>query len=165
MILTSLSNQLEYYFSQQNLAKDTYLETLRSLNDGCVPVSILANFQKVKSILPRLPDSLRTALVVQAASEFSESLRVVYVDGQTSTVVEEGSEIQPTSILAVCTMDKQPLKSAPTASTNSSADQNSTIVILRDVPDGITDDDVRSLFAFQGCPPVAEVRFDVGNCW
>jgi hypothetical protein len=49
-----LARQLEYYFSPQNLLNDTYLQTLRELNDGCVPVSILANFSKVKLILSKL---------------------------------------------------------------------------------------------------------------
>jgi La domain len=47
----ALARQLEYYFSPQNLFHDTYLQTLRNLNDGCVPISIVANFAKVQAIL------------------------------------------------------------------------------------------------------------------
>jgi hypothetical protein len=52
---TLLARQLEYYFSQQNLSKDTYLTTLCELNDGCVPLAILANFGKVR-LLTRQDD-------------------------------------------------------------------------------------------------------------
>ena len=53
--LQTLARQIEYYLSPENLATDTYLQTLRQLNDGCVPVSILANFAKVKAILTSCP--------------------------------------------------------------------------------------------------------------
>lgn len=162
IILTSLSNQLEYYFSQQNLEKDTYLETLRSLNDGCVPVSILTNFQKIKSIVPKVPESTRSTLVVQAVGEYSEHLLVVYVDGQTGRMLEEGAEVLPTSILSICTLDKKALPPSPTAR---STNQNSTTLILRDVHESVTEEQVRGLFAFDGCPSVESVRCDVANCW
>lgn len=54
VVYRALVRQLEYYFSSQNLAGDTYLQTLRELNDGCVPISIIANFSKVKSIVSQL---------------------------------------------------------------------------------------------------------------
>jgi La domain len=49
LLLYTLARQLEYYFSPQNLATDLYLRTLRDLNNGCVPVTILANFGKVRA--------------------------------------------------------------------------------------------------------------------
>ena len=53
-VYKALARQIEYYFSSQNLMADTYLQTLRELNDGCVPVSIIANFSKVKTIVSPL---------------------------------------------------------------------------------------------------------------
>ena len=62
VVYRALARQLEYYFSSQNLAVDTYLQTLRELNDGCVPISIIANFSKVKSIASQLtPQTSATA--------------------------------------------------------------------------------------------------------
>lgn len=54
MVYQALAKQMEYYFSYQNLMVDTYLQTLRELNDGCVPISILANFSKIKTIVAPL---------------------------------------------------------------------------------------------------------------
>ena len=60
-----------------NLAKDTYVSTLRSLNDGYVPVSILANFGKVQALAPF--ESALEAIPV-AATDFSDLLEVVHID-------------------------------------------------------------------------------------
>jgi hypothetical protein len=35
-----------------NLSKDVYLQMLQQLNDGHVPISILANFTKIQTICP-----------------------------------------------------------------------------------------------------------------
>ena len=63
-VLSQLARQLEYYFSHQNLSKDTYLQTLRELNDGCVPATILANFAKVKAILTYADETMKSMLTV-----------------------------------------------------------------------------------------------------
>ena len=42
--LVHLARQLEYYFSIANLDKDTYVETLRQLNDGYVQIPSGAGF-------------------------------------------------------------------------------------------------------------------------
>jgi hypothetical protein len=75
-----LARQLEYYFSTVNLAKDTYVSTLRSLNDGYVPVSIIANFGKVQALAPY---DMALEAVQVAATDFSELLEVVQVDSET----------------------------------------------------------------------------------
>ena len=69
-----LARQLEYYFSTANLSKDTYLSTLRDLNDGYVPLSIIANFAKVQALAPY--ESAWTA-IRSAASDHSDLLETV----------------------------------------------------------------------------------------
>jgi hypothetical protein len=83
-----LARQLEYYFSTVNLAKDTYVSTLRSLNDGYVPVSILANFGKVQALAP-----FESALeaIPAAATDFSDLLEVVQIDTESGKRVSTGT--------------------------------------------------------------------------
>jgi hypothetical protein len=50
-ILKKLAKQLIYYFSDKNLPKDVYLQTIMKLNSGHVPISILANFSNVNKIV------------------------------------------------------------------------------------------------------------------
>ena len=69
-----LARQLEYYFSTANLSKDTYLSTLRELNEGYVPLSIIANFGKVQALAPY--ESALTA-VRTAANDHSDLLETV----------------------------------------------------------------------------------------
>eukprot|EP00957_Ditylum_brightwellii_P015246 1148450-Ditylum_brightwellii.AAC.1 len=45
-LLRLLATQLEYYFSDHNLSRDTYLRTIMSLNSGYVPSTVLATFAK-----------------------------------------------------------------------------------------------------------------------
>lgn len=74
-----LAIQLEYYFSVTNLSRDTYVSTLRKLNDGYVPVSILANFGKVQALAPY--ESAWEA-VCAAAMDYSAVLELVELNDQ-----------------------------------------------------------------------------------
>jgi La domain len=106
----TLARQLEYYFSTNNLSRDTYVQTLRDLNDGCVPVTILVGFGKVRTVTAALTtighkdddddddndekdDSTNnenkdlTALAMEivrvAATKYSDLLHVVRIDTET----------------------------------------------------------------------------------
>lgn len=168
-ILRQLSKQLEYYFSVENLSKDTYLQTLRELNDGYVPASILANFAKVRSLLENRLDA---EAVVKAAADFSSYLEVVHVDKDSNKKVVETKDLQ--TILAVGPKDSKPIEIvssidkqlAPVASnTSPAANTIQNTVILREVGSGVTEDDIRELFNFEKCPSIQVVRQDVANCW
>jgi hypothetical protein len=176
LVLTQLAKQLEYYFSQKNLANDTYLQTLRDLNDGCAPVSILANFTNVKRLLqPVVDDDVRIHLILQAATEYSELLRVLSIDTSTGSVATDLTPSSAKTILAVGPVGQEPLslspkgKAAPsanaTASTSTFQPLPST-VILRDVLPDVTPEQVRELFEqLQDCPNVVSIHMDVGCCW
>jgi len=47
MMLFQLKAQLEYYFSVENLCKDTFLRSIMN-SEGFVPLEIVANFNRVK---------------------------------------------------------------------------------------------------------------------
>jgi hypothetical protein len=178
-LLRQVALQLEYYFSTANLSKDTYVETLRSLNDGYAPVSIIANFGKVRSLVPY--DAV--SAVQTAATDYSELLEVVMIETQTgkkvtSTEKEATPEEEVNTILAVGPISGKPIpvsetttplpipvvaQSSPFTPTFTPVVQNT--VILREVPSSVEEDQVRDLFAFKKCPPVQSLRFDVANCW
>ena len=168
-VFKQLARQIEYYFSTENLAKDTYVETLRSLNDGFVPISIIANFGKVRMLVPY--DGINA--VQEAAANFSTLLEVATIDTKTGKKVsgDEG-ENNASTLLAVGPVSGKPIPiselcplqpGAPSTPPTSSAVQNT--IILREVPSAVEEENVRELFAFEGCPPVQSVRLEVANCW
>ena len=187
-----IARQLEYYFSTVNLAKDTYVSTLRSLNDGYVPVSIIANFGKVQALAPF--DSALEAVQI-AATEYSELLEVVHIDTDSGKKVEATSTKKKT-VLAVGPVSGEaipmeqisttlggtagllPPASATTtfadnpsspasgkvSTTNSTSSVQNT-VIIREAPEGTEEETIRSLFQFQDCPSIESVHLDLQNCW
>lgn len=172
-LLQILAKQVEYYFSTTNLATDTYLSTLRSLNDGYVPVSIIANFAKVRSLVPY--DALNA--VHQASEDYSDLLEVVFINAETGKRIAT-SEIESSSatlVAAVGPISGEPIPSSqmkltstpvssPISSVVSSTPVQNTIV-LREVPQGIQEAQVRRLFTFEKCPTIQEVHRDVASCW
>eukprot|EP00977_Amphora_coffeiformis_P015978 scaffold4833_cov233-Amphora_coffeaeformis.AAC.13 len=164
-----LARQLEYYFSEKNLSKDTYLQTLRQLNDGCVPVSILANFAMVKGLVMSLTfvidEEGRLAAVEEAARNHSDRLMVCMIDTKTGLRLTAESELASDSshrILAVGTTDGKPL------TLDTSIPQPSPIVktiVLRDVVSDVTPEEIHELFNVEGFPSVTSIQPDVANCW
>ena len=109
-----LARQLEYYFSTANMSRDTYLSTLRDLNDSYVPVSIIANFGKVQALAPY--ESALEA-VVSAATDHSDLLEIVELNDQGKKIVnaghddteEETNTSNTTIILAVGSVSGNPI--------------------------------------------------------
>jgi hypothetical protein len=163
-----LARQLEYYFSANNLAKDTYVQTLRELNDCCVPVSILANFAMVKRLVSSLTfviEEGRLAAVEEAARNHSDRLMVCLIDTKTGLrVKDEPSVVKDTThhILAVGTIDGKPLilennvcPPSPGAKT----------IVLRDVAHGVTKEEIYEVFNQEEFPAVQDAHPDVASCW
>lgn len=164
-----LARQLEYYFSEKNLSKDTYLQTLRQLNDGCVPVSILANFAMVKRLILSLTfvidEEGRQAAVEEAARNHSERLAVSLIDTQTGLRVTDETELVSDSshrIMAIGTMAGEPLVLDNSIPQPSPAVKT---IVLRDVETGVTPEEIYELFNYEGFPPVSSIQPDVANCW
>ena len=186
-----LARQLEYYFSTANLSKDTYLSTLRDLNDSYVPVSIIANFGKVQALAP-----LESALeaVVVAATEHSDLLEVVELDeeGKKITKQEEKKDDQAQIVLAIGSTTGEPIpmsqiqkmekpkraanpaqqnsntpasQNASNVKANTSSSSVQNTIILREVPKGTDEESLRGLFDFEGCPSIKSIREDLHNCW
>jgi RNA recognition motif-containing protein len=63
-LLQTIRQQIEFYFSDQNLPKDVFLKKLLELDEtgeGWVQLQVIANFNKVKQLTPQL-DLIREAL-------------------------------------------------------------------------------------------------------
>lgn len=182
-VLCQIARQLEYYFSQQNLSKDTYLQTLRQLNDGCVPVTILANFAKIQFILsPYFPlfcdEESRMQVILQAVTEATDLLRVNSIDTATGKIATDETPSSATTILAIGPVHKEPL-TLPSSSTatdgsllhqqrelSSSSSSSSNTIILRDVDPDVTEEEVRELFEqIEGCPAIVSIHADIACCW
>ena len=156
VFFSSLARQLEFYFSPANLFRDTYLQTLRSLNDGYVPVVIVANFAKIQAICSPRNEQERIQAVVKAASDYSAVLEVVSISTLTNKKVQDEDVM---TILAV-----GPSSSSPTPLVAPKSPIQNTIII-RDMPNDVKEEDVRGLFDDKTHPPLVDVRLDVANCW
>lgn len=175
-VLERLARQVEYYFSTANLEKDTYVATLRSLNDGYVPLSIIANFGKVKALVPT--DAVNA--VRRAAIDCSELLEVVHIDTETGKRVDDETVATSPEVLTVEAVGPKsgepiPMSSitsaAPTSPaaiktvSSSSNSQVQNTLIIREVPEGVEETHIRELFTFEKCPPIQSMHLDVANCW
>jgi len=75
-LMARLRSQVEFYFSQQNLSRDTYLRNLLSQYGGAtVPLSVICNFPKVQNICISFNVPVDPHLVMRAL----EGSTVVYV--------------------------------------------------------------------------------------
>lgn len=173
--LQMLARQLEYYFSKQNLSSDTYLQTLRGLNDGCVPVTILSNFAKVKAILGTkagepvgVQEEARMHAILQAVSEYTDLLQVHSIDTATGKIATDETPSSAITILAVGPVSEDSLpivKRVPSVDSTVNSPTHSNTIILRDVGTAVTEEEVRGLLDGMDCPPVIGITSDVANCW
>jgi hypothetical protein len=174
VILERLARQVEYYFSTANLERDTYVSTLRSLNDGYVPLAIIANFGKVKAMVSY--DALNA--VRRAAMDFSELLEVVHIDTQTgkrldAEAVSTSPDIQTVEAVGPRSGEPIPMSSIVTAPVSSpvvitqvnTAPSVQNTLIIREVPEGTQESHIRELFTFEKCPQIQSLHLDVANCW
>lgn len=184
-VYDALARQLEYYFSPQNLQSDTYLQTLRDLNDGCVPVSILANFTKVKAILASIigfetVESLQkksnpkqrfieeetqriNAILHVVNTCYTYNLQIYSIDTQTGKITSASGASSSNLILAVgflslCSPTEEPVDAPKTEGSNT--------LVLRYVPESVMEDEIRSLLStISDCPSILSVVPDVPSCW
>lgn len=217
LLLSSLSRQLDYYFSQKNLSQDTYLRTIMELNSGHVPVSILSNFANVNRIistgLSTQQEDLKNTnvewLVRQAAIE-SDLLEVVRLN-QNGNVISRLSEndaasmkredytpppeesgkptfvaIGPSPLLLLDSVEglnisdtenkdnshesRAQLSVQKMKKSNQTKNSSCNIIILRDVPEDATENDIRSIFQNKNPEKrkeslVTNVQREVGQCW
>jgi hypothetical protein len=168
LLLQELAKQLQYYFSPANLDTDTYLRTLQTLNDGCVPVRILCNFAKVKALLWATPawttrylqEDARMEMVMKAVRICGSILRLEQIDAATGKIVD--LEKPPVTIWAVRPIAEHDLPE-PAAETPFTYNT----ILLRNVQAIVTEEEVHQLLVqhVEDCPPLLRLHRDVANCW
>ncbi|EDK38693.2 hypothetical protein PGUG_02791 [Meyerozyma guilliermondii ATCC 6260] len=84
----ALTQQIDYYFSLENLIKDIFLRKHMHEQDGWVPLSLILNFKRVKIILNGIQNSSDSPnvdqdAVVLASLDHCKNLDIDYVNGKT----------------------------------------------------------------------------------
>jgi hypothetical protein len=189
--IRALSRQLEHYFSSTNLAKDTYLQTLRELNDGCVPVKILAGFAKIKAILgggdSDAEEDWRARAIVQVIQQLHAprllelqmidkqtgkqvSTTTMIDDQRTMPIIETVSTLMAVGVVTTCSThppsDAVAVPRSTTTTPSTTTTMSGNTIILRDVPMCVTQEEVRGLLdEIDECPPIVSIMPEVANCW
>ncbi|GJJ71943.1 hypothetical protein EMPS_04300 [Entomortierella parvispora] len=89
--MNRLQGQLEWYFSPQNLATDAYLASKMD-KDKWVPIPIIAQFKKVKSMTDRMEDvveALRRSTVVEVDSDGTMVRPILTNRPRTTLIIRE----------------------------------------------------------------------------
>lgn len=86
--LEALTQQIDYYFSLENLIKDIFLRKHMHEQDGWVPLSLILNFKRVKIILNGIQNSsdlpnVDQDAVVLASLDHCKNLDIDYVNSKT----------------------------------------------------------------------------------
>jgi hypothetical protein len=196
-LIAALTKQLQYYFSPQNLKKDTYLNTIMQLNSGFVPITILSGFANVNKIIARnttqkilaaakgttgttdsttptapttiadLTDGDVQRLLEKSALK-SQALKMVLLDQDGKIIASHGDEefeakkgpltfeaigscseyvhVATESAAAGVNEDANENQEVENSSSSQEEERKASTVILRDVPDGATEDDIRRVF-------------------
>jgi hypothetical protein len=187
LLFTQLVKQLENYLAPANLCHDTYLKTLQSLNDGCVPCAVLANLANIKALLWATPaltrrfvtDESRMQILRQAVQEVvpccGGGMTVVAIDRASGVAVRQESVALEGTAATIWAVRPAPDKVASdeahgaTPSDALSPTQNapSETVLLRDVQPTVTEEEVRNLLQQQlpDSPRVVSVSLHGTNCW
>jgi len=183
-LLELLAKQLSYYLSTQNLSKDTYLNTIMELNSGHVPVSIVSNFANITRIITDnlmdderisnldVPGLVREAAIRSAYLEvaiLNQNGGIIAKDEYGTYQLETGRltffAIGPTSIQPEHHEKIQPLRRDKKQDSGEiPKSDNTNILILRDVPEEATEEDIRNILTDTSFE-ISDVQREIGNCW
>jgi hypothetical protein len=165
---TRLRTQIEFYFSPQNLARDTYLRNMLAAYGGAaVPLSVIASFPKVRNL---------------CASELGMVHSNIPADPRLLMNVLDGSQIVAVSPDAVWISPLLPIppldptvKVRPVPSTTGSVPpyapdmrppppQPLNTLVIRDMPVDMKPDKVMEMFTSGEIVP-QNAKVDAGNVW
>jgi hypothetical protein len=192
ILLQKLGKQLIYYFSSQNLATDTYLTTIMKINKGYVPLTIVSNFAKVMRMITshtnyvQLGEDDICGLIREAVLQQSDLLNLVLLNQEGHVISKYGDEnydptAQNLTLEAVGPNGSIGEQHVRTSRSDSVVQESSratpepttelkNIVILREVPEDATDDDILNIFknaddSSTPSPIVSRLQREHGNCW
>lgn len=171
-VVNALRVQLEYYFSFENLSKDTFLCSIMSSSrtemeqrSGTqhgrhAPIVMLARFGKVKKIVNNFDTIIDLHQYLKLAALASDHLEVVPINGSQLLAIgpKSGSPLPYES-----DFQKADLPPAVEVEPLKHTDRNT--IILREMPASTTQLQVQDIFSWESCPIVKSVHADVGYCW
>ena len=192
-LLARLRAQVEFYFSPQNLARDTFLRSILEQNDNAVPVETIATFPKIRqlhaigrwgmvnvprnSLPPADPILLCRALEgshVVTVSNDSKWIQLMS-DGANDTALHERSNATPNQEHPFGGSDtnKSP-PSSPSSQTTAASSagvpthpvpvKERTTLIVWEAPESCTADEMMQLFSCNTFRPKF-VQHDTRNTW
>ncbi|ODV65181.1 winged helix DNA-binding domain-containing protein [Hyphopichia burtonii NRRL Y-1933] len=92
----ALTQQIDYYFSLENLIRDIYLRKNMDLTEGWVNLELILNFKRVKIIINGIQNSLEESdesakqkeldSIVLSSIKNCENVEINYIDNDESTV-------------------------------------------------------------------------------
>ncbi|SCV05922.1 LANO_0H18140g1_1 [Lachancea nothofagi CBS 11611] len=84
--------QVEFYFSEFNLPYDKFLRTTAEKNEGWVPISTIATFNRMKKFRPvdKVVDTLRSSKILEVSEDGENVKRREPLDLQTDARRERG---------------------------------------------------------------------------
>ena len=186
-MLAKLRKQVEFYFSPQNLAHDTFLRSLLEKHgENGVPVEMIATFHRVKAlyeVAPWLPTLLRWAMTNSLIVSVSEDCKWIRPILACPIILVCSIPVSASSVPGNTTSipwdeqvlhSKQSVTTAPSSSLSQSSSagdpiyaiqmKERTTVILLDVPDGCDFEEVMEVFSTDSVKPTSAYR-DFGNTW
>lgn len=181
---TRLRAQIEFYFSPQNLSRDTYLRNVLAAYGGLVPLSVIASFPKVRNLCgaPEAGADPRLLMMVMEGSQVaSVSPDALWITPLLPIPpLDPTVKIRPTPPVSIAAFPEMPLGSEPMRRLQhvplavpstfvplgshvqlvDSAVANT--IVLRDLPSDIHADKIVTFFTNLGHTPKA-CRCDAGN--
>jgi|AntRauTorckE5430_2_1112549.scaffolds.fasta_scaffold04647_3 hypothetical protein len=180
-LIQALAIQMQYYFSSKNLAQDTYLNTIMKLNSGFVPITILSGFTNINRIIARYANGIDIAdidvhALLSCSAVQSKVLKIVLLDQDGSMIASHGAEGYedqkgPTVFEAIGSCEGRGIEgnqgdAQVKDETKESSTGTSSTVILRDVPEEATEEDILRVFEDDDGNVVSSgAQKEVGQCW
>lgn len=77
MSLDKIKEQVEFYFSDSNYAKDKFLQDVAAQNNKCVPISVLMTFNRMKVLNPtleKIKDAVKDSDIVEVIDDMLKKI-------------------------------------------------------------------------------------------
>ena len=180
---------MEYYFSKENLQSDAYLTSQMDANMS-VPISVVMKVSHVQKRSFVLYCRFATAAILMLKVMMLWSASILIFIILTSLPFANTTQLHYVNILyflrrctitdnqfakmKALTQDEEVLRKALENSTVSLIDNRikanikatgRSTIILREIPADTPEEEVRAIFAFDGCKPIVSMRSDIGDTW
>lgn len=140
-LINKVRSQIKYYFSKENLQQDAFLMSQMDSNMS-VPISVIMQVT-FKDLF-----TFACFLLVRCAVQFAKLKTLTQNE---SLVI---SALENSTLSIVDGRIKSNVKSG-----------GRSTIILREIPSDCPEEEVREIFTYEGCRPIASMRSDIGDTW